>query len=435
MSFRRRALALFVLATAGLGGWWYLHEPAPVKVKVQEAMPGTVEEIVANTRAGTLKPCRRAKLAPSLGGQIATLVVREGDRVKTGDLLLELWNQDLTAQVTLAEREAEAAEARARSACLNAENAEREAARQAKLDVRRLTSQETLDRAITAAQAGRADCEAAQATARVSAAKVGVAHANLAKTRLTAPFPGIVAEVSGELSEYVTPSPPGIPTPPAVDLIDDACHYVSAPIDEVDAAKVRLGAEVRVTLDAFGDRVFAGRVRRLAPYVLDLEKQARTLEVEVELIEPAKGPATDPTTDPSTDLVTELATDPSTDLATDPAADPSTDSTTQPSTDPATEPANNLAWLAGYSADVEIIVERREAVPRVPTAALKPDGTLLVLDPVTGRLQARKVETGLANWEQTQITGGLKPGELVVLSLDQEGVRDGARAVQEESQP
>ena len=383
MTFRPRTLAFLVLAAAGLGAWWYLHEPAPVAVKVQAVAPGTVEEIVANTRAGTLKPCRRAKLAPSLGGQIATLAVREGDRVKTGDLLLELWNQDLTAQVTLAEREAEAAEARARSACLNAENAEREAARQVKLDARRLTSEETLDRAITAAQAGRADCEAAQATARVSAAKVGVAHANLAKTRLTAPFPGIVAEVSGELSEYVTPSPPGIPTPPAVDLIDDACHYVSAPIDEVDAAKVRLGAEVRVTLDAFGDRVFAGRVRRLAPYVLDLEKQARTLEVEVEL----------------------------------------------------NDPAPELAWLAGYSADVEIVIERREGILRVTSAALKPDGTLLVLDPATGRLGARKVETGLANWEQTQITGGLKPGELVVLSLDQEGVEDGARAVQEDVKP
>jgi HlyD family secretion protein len=388
MTFRRRTLVLFILVAAGLGAWWYLHEPAPVRVKVQAVAPGTVEEIVANTRAGTLKPCRRAKLAPSLGGQIATLAVREGDRVKTGDLLLELWNQDLTAQVTLAEREAEAAEARARSACLNAENAEREAARQVKLDQRHLTSEETLDRAITAAQAGRADCEAAQATARVSIAKVGVARANLAKTRLTAPFPGIVAEVSGELSEYVTPSPPGIPTPPAVDLIDDACHYISAPIDEVDAAKVRLGAEVRVTLDAFGDRVFPGRVRRLAPYVLDLEKQARTLEVEVEL----------------------------------------------------TDPAPELAWLAGYSADVEIVIERREAIPRVPTAALKPDGTLLVLDPATGRLQTRKVQTGLANWEQTQIIGGLEIGELVVLSLDQEGVKDGALAVredakQEESRP
>ncbi|MCC7279479.1 MAG: efflux RND transporter periplasmic adaptor subunit [Chromatiaceae bacterium] len=383
MPFSARTWVLPALAVAGLGVWWSLREPDPVIVKVQAAAVGTVEEIVANTRAGTLKACRRARLAPSIGGQIKTLAVREGDRVKAGDLLLELWNDDLAAQVTLAEREADAAEARARSACLNAENAEREAARQVKLQQRRLTSEEVLDRAITGAQAGRADCEAATATARVSAAQIGLARANLAKTRLTAPFAGIVAEVSGELSEYATPSPPGIPTPPAVDLIDDACHYVSAPIDEVDAAKVRTGAEVRVTLDAFGDRVFPARVRRLAPYVLDAEKQARTLEVEVEVIDP---------------------------------------------------PAE-LAWLAGYSADVEILVERREGVLRVPTAALKPDGTLLILDPATGRLRQRAVQTGLANWEQTQITGGIEPGALVVLSSDQDGVVDGARAMLGEPAP
>jgi len=383
MPLSARTWVPIALAAAGLGAWWYLREPAPLVVKAQAAALGTVEEIVANTRAGTLKACRRARLAPSIGGQIKTLAVREGDRVKAGDLLLELWNEDLAAQVTLAEREAEAAEARARSACLNAENAEREAVRQVKLEQRRLASEESLDRAITAAQAGRADCEAAEATARVSAAKVGVAKANLAKTRLTAPFAGIIAEVSGELSEYATPSPPGIPTPPAVDLIDDACHYVSAPIDEVDAAKVLTGAEVRVTLDAFGDRVFPARVRRLAPYVLDAEKQARTLEVEVEVIDP---------------------------------------------------PAD-LAWLAGYSADVEILVERREGVLRVPTAALKPDGTLLVLDREAGLLRQRAVSTGLANWEQTQITGGLAAGELVVLSLDQEGVVDGAPAILDETAP
>ncbi len=383
MPISRHKLVLLVVVASSIGAWWLLHEPQPLQVKAKAATLGTVEAIVANTRAGTLKPCRRAKLAPSLGGQIAILAVREGDRVQTGDLLLELWNQDLTSQLTLAEREAEAAAAKARSACLNAENAEREAARQTKLDARRLTSQETLDRAITTAKAGRADCEAANATAEVSTAKVGVARANLDKTRLTAPFAGIVAEVSGELSEYVTPSPPGIPTPPAIDLIDDSCHYVSAPIDEVDAAKVHLGAEVRVTLDAFGERVFPGRVRRLAPYVLDVEKQARTLEVEVELIDP---------------------------------------------------PAE-LSWLAGYSADVEILVERREQVLRVPTSALKPDGTLLILDREQGILRLRPIKSGLANWEQTQITSGLEPGEWVVLNRDQEGVKEGARAVLDEPGP
>jgi HlyD family secretion protein len=371
-----RLLALVAIASAIALLWWYFTRSEPVAVRVHPVERGLVEETVANTRAGTVKACRRARLAPSIGGQIAELKVHEGDRVKAGQLLLELWNQDLKAQVTLAEREADAAVARARAACLNAENAQREADRQVKLSKRNMSSQEAVDRAITAAQAGKADCQAAEATARVQAAQVGVAEANLAKTRLEAPFDGVIAQISGELNEFVTPSPPGIPTPPAVDLIDDSCFYISAPIDEVDAPKVRVGAEARVTLDAFGKHAFPGRVRRIAPYVLDREKQARTVDVEVDILQP-------PTDAP---------------------------------------------LLAGYSADVEIIVNRHRDVLRIPTAAVRAEGGVLMLNQTTGRLAARDIKKGLGNWEETEVTSGLQQGELVVLSLDRKGVKDGAPA-------
>ncbi len=376
---------LFLLAVICLVAvlWWYFARSKPVSVRVQAVERGLVEETVANTRAGTVKACRRARLAPSVGGQIATLKAHKGDRVKAGDLLLELWNQDLKAQVTLADREADASDARARAACFNAQNAQREADRQVKLSKRNMASQEAVDRATTSAQAGLADCQAAEATARVQAARVGVAQANLAKTRLEAPFDGVIAEVSGELNEYVTPSPPGIPTPPAVDLIDDSCFYISAPIDEVDASKVRLGADARVTLDAFRDHAFPGKVRRIAPYVLDLEKQARTVEVEVEILERPK----------------------------------------------------EAPLLAGYSADVEVIVDRHDKVLRVPTAAVRAEGGVLVLDPATGLLEAREITKGLSNWDETEVTSGLKEGELVVLSLDREGVKEGAPAKIEEKAP
>jgi HlyD family secretion protein len=376
MRFRARALISIALVGSVVGLWWYLTRPKPVLVRVQPVERGLVEATVANTRAGTVKACRRARLAPSIGGQIATLDVREGDRVKAGQLLLELWNQDLKAQVTLAEREADAGAARARAACLNAENAGREAERQVKLSKRDMASLEAVDRALTGAQAGRADCEAAEATARVQVARLGVARANLAKTRLEAPFAGVIAQISGELNEFVTPSPPGIPTPPAVDLIDDSCFYISAPIDEVDAPKVRVAAEARVTLDAFGNHPFPGKVRRIAPYVLDVEKQARTVEVEVDILRRPK----------------------------------------------------DAPLLAGYSADVEIIVDRRPSVLRIPTSSVKAEGGVLVLDPSTGRLEAREIRKGLGNWEETEVVSGLEEGELVVLSLDRDGVKAGAPA-------
>ena len=377
-------LLILVVAAAGAAAWWYVTRPQPVAVRVAAVERGPVEEIVANTRAGTVKACRRARLAPGIGGQMAELKVHEGDRVEAGQLLLSLWNRDLVAQLDLAQREAEASVASARAACLNAEQAAREAARQEKLQDRRMASEEAVDRAQTAAAAGRADCEAANANARVAAARVGVAEAELERTRLTAPFAGVVAEVSGELNEYVTPSPPGIPTPPAVDLIDDSCFYISAPIDEVDAARVRLGFDARVTLDAYPGREFAGVVRRIAPYVLDQEKQARTVEVEVVIADPPDDPP----------------------------------------------------LLAGYSADVEIVTAVTDDALSIPTAAIQPGfddvpSTVLVLLP-EGVLASRDIETGLSNWERTAVKAGLRLGEQVVLSLDRDGMEDGAPAVAED---
>lgn len=70
--------------------------------------------------------------------------------------------------------------------------------------------------------------------------------------------------------------------PPVIDLIDDNCLYVSAPIDEVDAAQLRVGQSATILLDALPQQRFPARVRRIAPYVKEVEKQARTVEIEAE---------------------------------------------------------------------------------------------------------------------------------------------------------
>jgi multidrug efflux pump subunit AcrA (membrane-fusion protein) len=126
----------------------------------------------------------------------------------------------------------------------------------------------------------------AGAQAKEAVARIDASRADTARTYVRAPFDGIVAEVNGEVGEFLTPSPPGIQTLPAVDLIDDSCLYVSAPIDEVDAAQLQVGMAGRITLDAYRGKHFAGKLRRIAPYVLAVEKQARTVEVEVEFDSP-----------------------------------------------------------------------------------------------------------------------------------------------------
>jgi len=154
-----RWLALFILAGAVAVLVWVKTRPQPIEVVVQPVVRGKVEQTVANTRAGTVEACRRAKLSPSIGGQIGRLPIREGDHVQAGDLLLEIWNDDLAAQLTLAEREEQSARAQAAATCLSAAEAERQARRTQQLRDREVVPEEDADRARTQAGALRSQCQ------------------------------------------------------------------------------------------------------------------------------------------------------------------------------------------------------------------------------------------------------------------------------------
>ncbi len=368
----RRWLILLVTVVIIVIAYSYLNRPRPIQVTLYEVAAGEVKASVANTRAGTVKACRRARMSPAMGGQIAGLPAREGARVKQGDILMELWNEDLKAQLALTQRETDASRARTGEACATADVAERESRRLLSLQSKGLASEEAVDVAVGTAKASAASCDAARAMVRVSQARETVAQAALERTLLRAPFDGSVAEVNGEVGEFVTPSPVGIPTPPAVDLIDNSCLYVTAPIDEVDAPAIRAGMPAKISLDAFPRENFTGTVRRVAPYVLDLEKQARTVEIEVEVAQ-----------------------------------------------------LEELELLAGYSADVEVVLQVRESVLRVPTQSVLEDSTVLLYSEIDGVLESRSVKLGVANWEYTEIESGLKAGDRIVLSVDREGVSEG----------
>ncbi len=85
----RRTLAVVAGIIVVAGAWYfYASRPQPMDVEVVTVDRGTVAETVTNTRAGTIEACRRAKLAPPMGGQIAKLHVKKGDTVKRDQLLL-----------------------------------------------------------------------------------------------------------------------------------------------------------------------------------------------------------------------------------------------------------------------------------------------------------------------------------------------------------
>ena len=121
MSSHRTARLLIVLAIVAIvaaAAWWYTGRAQVLSVGVISAERGEVLSTVSNTRAGTVDACRRAGMSPPLGGQIAKLPVRKGDRVVTGQVMLELWNEDLRAELELAKRDAVASRGRRDEVCV-----------------------------------------------------------------------------------------------------------------------------------------------------------------------------------------------------------------------------------------------------------------------------------------------------------------------------
>ena len=147
-------------------------------------------------------------------------------------------------------------------------------------------------------------------------------------------------------------------------------------MDEIDAPKIKVGQPVRITLDALPGQSFPGKVRRLAPFVSALEKQARTVDIEASFDDPAAA----------------------------------------------------ARLLVGYSADVEVVLDVRRDTLRIPTAALLEGRRVLMLE--RGTLVERQVRTGLANWDVTEVAEGLAAGDRIVTSLERPGVKAGAAAVE-----
>ncbi|WP_429073540.1 efflux RND transporter periplasmic adaptor subunit [Aeromonas veronii] len=353
-----------VVAVAAAAWWW---RPQPTPIRLAEVGRGDVLVTVVNTRAGTIKSCQRAGLSLPGGGVVEQIAVKAGERVARGDLLLTLWSDDIHADLARARAQQALGKTQREERCSEAAYYEREANRLATLLAKNLTSRTLAEQAQNLADTRRYVCQASRQQERVDEALVAQVEARLSERRLLAPFAGVVAEVNSKLGEYMTPSPPGVAMPPVIDLIDDRCLYVSAPIDEVDAARLKVGQSARVLLDAMPGRDFAATVTRIAPYVKELEKQARTVEVEATL--------------------TALPTD--------------------------------VPLLIGYSADLEVEVTRATDVLRVAASSRADDGSVLRLE---GDKLVRVVPRwGVENWNWIEVAEGLaasdrlaaQPGQIV----------------------
>jgi HlyD family secretion protein len=291
--------SIYVLAAAGI-----LFLLSTVQFLRSRERPVTAASVSSTIHQGLISAPGRVeavseeiRVSSELSGRLHSVPVEEGDRIRKGQVLAQLENEDYIARVSaaeasLAQRQAElqrivngarfqerrASEANVQAAKAILENTKREAERRANLADREMISRDEAERYQRAYQVAQAEFERAsqefslvdadarvedrnRAEAAVSAAQAQLseARAYLEKTYIRSPLDGIVLRKLRHTGENVSTQFDS----PIVTLADDSSLRVRLDIDETDVAWLRLGQPAFVTAEAYGDKRFTGHIIRV----------------------------------------------------------------------------------------------------------------------------------------------------------------------------
>jgi HlyD family secretion protein len=227
------------------------------KVEAVQLARVRVEDITSRVRApGKIEAKTQVKVSADIMGKIVVLAVKEGDRVRKGQLMLQLDDTQYRAYDGQARATAASARARAREADQSLKGAEAMYRRQVALFEQKLLSEAEKDQAETAIEAARSAAQAArQEVARADATVVAAAD-NLRKTRFVAPFDGVVSALNVEAGENVITGTMNNPGTEILVVSDLSRMLVRADVDETDVVDMK----VKITVDALPDTSFPGTV-------------------------------------------------------------------------------------------------------------------------------------------------------------------------------
>ena len=261
----------FLLIGAGVvvvGGFTALsvakrRQPS-VEVRLEKVQKRDLVSIV--TASGRVQPKRKVDVSSDITGRIVSLPVREGDMVERNQVLVRIDPTQYEASVQsrqafLASSQAQASQARATK-----DQAERAfvRARDIRAQNPQLVSQEALEQAETQQRIAVANVEGAQHQVEQSAAALREAQDALRKTTIVAPMAGKVTRLAVEEGEVAVPGTFSRETGLLMTISDLSVIEVTVQVDETDVIRLQLGDSAEVSIDAYPDTTFAGRVTEVA---------------------------------------------------------------------------------------------------------------------------------------------------------------------------
>jgi RND family efflux transporter MFP subunit len=262
------AVALVALAAV----WWFgLRSQAPeVRVAMASATGGGTLSGEGITANGYVVARTKASVSAEVMGRLEYLGVTEGTRVRRGEIIARIESGDYVARVAAARAEVASTEAQLAQARRDLERAKALAAQKV------ISDAELEDR--------RTALDVLDARLRAARAQLELAEVSLENTRVRAPFDGTVLRKDAEQGEIVAPSSAGggLTRTAIVTMADLGTLEVEVDVNEAYIARIRNGQPGRITLDAYPDTSFAGRVRQVVPTA---DRQKATVLVKVAILD------------------------------------------------------------------------------------------------------------------------------------------------------
>ena len=222
------------------------------------------EDVTSRVRApGKIEPKTQVKVSADIPGKVIVLNIKEGDRVRRGELLLQIDDTQYRSAFKQSQAALASGQARVREAQTALRVSDSNWQRQQALFEQKLLSQAEFDAATNAHEGARVALATAQEeVARAQAAVDGAAD-NLKKCRFVAPFDGVVSALNVEKGEIVITGTMNNPGTQIMVVSDLSRMLVRAEVDETDVVDMKIGQKAKISVDAFPDTTFVGTVTEI----------------------------------------------------------------------------------------------------------------------------------------------------------------------------
>lgn len=288
-------LIVGLLIAAGAAGAAYkyglpLLEAAVFKTEVEVTEVITVSPAQASvelTSTGYVVAQVSSAVAAKVAGKVKVQAVKQGAKVKAGDLLLEIDTADQKAGIASADSQVAAARARVATAKANLLDIEQQLRRAQSLSEAGIGPKGTAEDLKARSESLKAQVAAAEADARAQAALAAQLRVNLGSYTIVAPISGTVVNKPPQVGEFIGPQPAGIAIDMGgVTIADFGSLMVETDVPEQRLSQVKMGGPAEIVMDAFPTKRYRGKAVDVTPKV---NRVKATVTVKVAFVDENEG--------------------------------------------------------------------------------------------------------------------------------------------------